>query len=308
MSPYYPMDFLYVPAVMSLGFIFFWLICKILRIRRSGVVHLAAILVAFAMSPFHPITVAVASLPFVLGFKSGRSTKVPIDPTDVLSHKIKVTDEQYFHLAEQHHAMVGSLQIQRFLLSPHIDPTQKLSFLFQGFGFGLDRYARGIALATSWFYITIWSAAAMTGSNELQILLFMLSLPFGTSMGQLWKYIKGHPGPPKPGIGGRAFRPTVLSFILSSLYDLTPALSAAVATYFFHQKLGLVLIVLDVLTGLLCLYLILVTIIAHMKKVSLLHDGIAIFGMGRPYGLRWSELTKLPYAKGITFFQEQTDC
>lgn len=290
MPPYYRVDIWYVSVVLGIGFVFFWLGCKIFRIKRSGIPHLAAIMVAFTLSPFHPIAVVVAALPFIIGFISGHSTKVRIDPTDALSQRIKMSDEEYAHLAEQHHTMLSSIGTQRFFHSPHVHPTQKLSFLFQGFG--LYRHARGIALTTSWFYIMVWSTASVTGSSELFFLLFMLSLPFGISMGLLWKYIKGHPGPPKAMIGGRAFRPTVLSFILSSLYSMTPAITAAMVTYFFHEKGGVVLIVLDVLTGLLCLYFILVTIFAHMKKISLLHDGIIISGISRPYGLRWLDVDK----------------
>ena len=120
----------------------------------------------------------------------------------------------------------------------------------------------------------------------------MLSLPFGTSIGLLWKYIKGHPGPTKPRIGGRTFRPTLLSFILSLLYGITPAITAAFITYFLYEKSGIVLIVLDIITGIFCIYLILQTVFVHLQKISLLDDGIVISGLIRPYGLRWSDIDK----------------
>jgi len=290
MTSYYGMDLLYVVVVLCVGFVFFWLICMVFRIRRAGVPHLAAIIVAFALSPFHPIAVVAAAPLFILGFVSGRSTKVHIDPTDVLSQRIKVSDVEYAHLAAQQLRMLQSATAAKFFLSPRFHWTQKLSFIFQGFG--LYRHARGIAVSTSWFYITVWSAASLNGSGELLLLLFMLSLPFGTSMGLLWKYIKGHPGPPKPRIGGRMFKPTGLSFMLSSLYRMTPAMSAAVVTYFFYEKGGVVLIIMDVLTGLFCLYLFLQTIFVHLQKISLLDEGIVISGVSRPHGLQWSEVDK----------------
>ena len=283
------MDFLYVLIILCVGSGFFWLVAKLLRIRRSGIPHLGAILVAFALSPFDPLAVVVAALPFTLGFLSGRSTKIALDPTDVFSPRVKLSDEEYSLQAETHHRMLGSLAAKHFFHNPHVHPTQKIPFLFQGFG--LYRHARGIALAASWFYITIWGWANM-GGGELYLLVFVLSLPFGTAMGFLWKYIKGHPGPPKPWIGGRAFRPTLTSFVLSSLYRMTPAMTAIAVTYFFYHKSGVVLIILDVLTGLFCIYLILQTIIVHLQKNSLLEDGIVISGLSRPYGLRWSDVDK----------------
>ena len=88
------------------------------------------------------------------------------------------------------------------------------------------------------------------------------------------------------------FKPTCISFILSSLYGITPAISAAVVTYFFYEKGGVLLIILDVLTGLFCLYLLLQTIIVHLQSISVLNEGIMISGMGRPYGLHWSDIDK----------------
>lgn len=290
MTSYNGREFLYVAVVLCVGFVFFWLICKVFRIKRGGVPHLAAIIVAFALSPFHPIAVVAATPLFILGFVSGRSTKVHIVPMDVLSQRIKVSDVEYAHLAEQHFRMLQSTTAAKFFLSPRFHWTQKLSFMFQGFR--LYRHARGMALFTSWLYITVWSTASLNGSAELLLLLFMLGLPFGTSMGLLWKYIKGHPGPPKHRIEGRMFKPTVLSFILSFLYRTSPAMTAAVVTYFYYEKGGVVLIILDVLTGLFCLYLLLQTIFVHLQKISLLDEGIVVSGVSQPYGLRWADVDK----------------
>lgn len=106
------------------------------------------------------------------------------------------------------------------------------------------------------------------------------------------KYIKGHRPPALPKITGQTFKPTLRSFIRSLIWDIAPAVTALVGAYFTYEKAGLIIIILGVLMGLFSLYLILQTIIVHLQKITLLDEGIFILGLGRPFGLRWSDIEK----------------
>jgi len=282
-------DLVYTLVLLCAGFAVVWLAAKVFHVRRAGVPHLGAILVAFLLSPFHPLAIVVAIVPFALGFLTGRSTKIAMDPTDPFSPRIKLSCEDYSRVAEQRHQFARSPAAQLFYENPRIHWTGKLSFLFQGFG--LYRHARGLALATSWLYISIWGWAN-SGNGDLYVLLFLLSLPFGNAMGSLWKYAKGHPGSRKPSIVGRPFRPTLWSFVHSSLYRMTPAMTGAAIVYFFYEKNGAIAVVTAVLSALFCIYLLLQTIVVHTQRIYLLDDAIVISGIGRPYGIPWSEVEK----------------
>lgn len=297
MPPYYSssnwtIDFLYTLSILAIGFLILWVFCKILRIKRLGIPEFGAIILAFGMSPLDLMAILWAVLPSILGFISGRSTKVLLDPTDITSPRVKLSDEEYAYRAEQYQMIMKSSEAQRFFLSPYHDVIEKQTMLFEGQRFGLYRHARSLALLTSLFYFSIWSAANQSYGTELYLLLCILSLPFGHVMGLLWKYIKGHPGPPKIEIGGKMCKPTIRSFIYSFLYSLSPAIGAGIMTYILYEQSKTLVIFLDAIAGLFCIYLLVQTIFVHLKKISLLEDGIIITGIVRPYGLRWTDIEK----------------
>lgn len=88
------------------------------------------------------------------------------------------------------------------------------------------------------------------------------------------------------------FKPTFRSFILSLLYRITPAFSAVIVTYFLYDKAKVFIIIVDVITGLFCLYMTLQTIMVHIQKITLLEEGILFSSFGRPFGFRWSDIEK----------------
>lgn len=298
-SPYYHQnsdDFFYIPMLLVISFCIFWLICKIFRIKRKGIAHFASIITGFLLTPFHPYALLFALFPFSLGFIAGRSTKIHLDPTNILSERIKISDIEYARHAEHYFRTIASGRAMRFFGSRYVHPTAKLAYLFQGLG--LYQHARGISLAMTWFYLWIWNATNMTGATELNVLVAMLGLPYGTSIGLLWKYIKGHPSPKKhrgPAdihIGGIIMKPTFRSFILSTLYRLTPAMSAIVISIFLIEKAKVFVIIADVVTAIFCLYLLISTIFVHLQKIYLLDDGIVIERLQSRYGVRWEQIQK----------------
>ena len=188
--------FLSVPLTLYVISLFLWIIFKIFRIHRPGLPTLLSIIIAFLLFvPFHPLRIAIAFIPFILGYVAGRSTSIPLDPTDTFSPKKKVSPIEYNHMAENFSKLIDSGRIvNSFFLNENVPFPDKLSLLYQRFGFGLYRKAPVIALITSPFYLIIWSLSIYEGSLESpsSILLFMLSLPFGTAIGELVKYVKGH--------------------------------------------------------------------------------------------------------------------
>ena len=285
-------DFVYVLVLLTVGFSVLWILCRIFGVKRLGVPELGAIVLAFGMSYFDYAALLWAIIPFLLGFISGRSTRVLLDPTDVTSPGVRLPDEEYAYRAEQYKLIMQSPEVQQYFLSPCHAPTEKLTLLFEGQGFGLYRHARILALLTSLFYITIWSTANQFHNTELYVLVCMLSLPFGYTIGLLWKYIRGHPGSREGDIGGDPCKPTFRSFMISFLYDCSPAIMAAIVTYFLHGKIGNWVVLLDVLAGLFCIFLLIQTILVHLRKFSLFEEGIVISGIGRPRGFRWEDFEK----------------
>jgi hypothetical protein len=120
----------------------------------------------------------------------------------------------------------------------------------------------------------------------------LLSLPQGTAIGMLWKYVRGHPGPAKPQIEGRHFRPTLWSFVGSSLYGCTPAIAAAIATYFQYDKHPTLILIADGITILLCLFLLFQCIVVHLQRLHITDEGIIIAGCWATYGIRWDDMQK----------------
>jgi hypothetical protein len=184
-------DVFAIPIILIVSFICFWFILRLFRYRRSGITQLLSILFTFILAPFNPIAIVIAIVPFILGFICGRSTRVPSDVTDRFSPRIKCSDIGYAKLVERHEYLISNLAIQEQMLSPYLSVHSKLSLLFPS-GFGIYRHSRSLAMVTSLGYLTIWGSAN-EGYSDLYGLLFFLSLPFGTAMGFLWKYLKGHP-------------------------------------------------------------------------------------------------------------------
>lgn len=288
------MTLLYVSGTLCVSFVLLWVIFKIFRIRRVGVPLLAAIIISFLLAPFHPVGIVIAAIPFTIGYICGRSTRVSINPVDTFSPKIKLRDEEYDLRATQLIEFAKTDRMSRIFLSENIHGPDKMSMMHELIGFHLYKNAPIIALLTSCFYLFIWSLVNLEGQllGELSLFLFMLSFPYGTTIGELVKYIKGHRSPALPKITGQTFKPTLRSFIRSLIWDISPAVTALVVTYFTYEKAGLIIIILGVLMGLFSLYLILQTIIVHLQKITLLDEGIFISGLGRPFGLRWSDIEK----------------
>jgi len=291
------MTLLYViGTTLCLSFVFFWVIFKIFRIRRAGVPHLVAIIISFLLAPFHPLGIITVAIPFAIGYICGRSTRVSINPFDTFSQRIKLRDEEYNLRAAQLIELEKGVEMERIFLTENIDWTDKMSLMFELMGFHLYKRAPIIALLTSSFYLFIWSLVNLEGQllGELSLFLFMLSFPYGTTIGELVKYIKGHQPPALPKIMGQTFKPTMRSFIRSFIWTISPAVTALLLIYirFRYEKTGLISILLGVLGGLSSLYLILQTIIVHLQKITLLDEGIFISGLGRPFGLRWSDIEK----------------
>lgn len=283
----------FATIILWISFAFFWIIFKIFRINRPGLSSLLAIIISFVLSPFHPFSFVVAVMPFALGYKAGRSTSLPVNPTDTFSSRVKVDDVEYRYRSEQFIELIKTYTVHRFLLSENVPWPDKMSLLYTRLGFSLYKGAPVIALLTSSFYLIIWNLVNLEGElmNPLSFLLFMLSLPYGTAMGELIKYIKGHRYI-QSRIEGQTFKPTIRSFILSFIYDISPAVTAALVTYFTHGKAGLIIIIPSALMGLFSLYLILQTIFVHLQKITVLNEGILISGFRRPYGLRWTDVEK----------------
>ena len=287
------MTLLYVSGTLCVSFVFFWVIFKIFRIRRAGVPHLVAIIISFLLLPFHPRGIITAAIPFTIGYICGRSTRVSINPSDTFSPRIKLSDEEYNLRATQLIELEKGVEMERMILSENIQWTDKMSMMHELMGFHLYKRAPIIALLTSCFYLFIWSFVNLEGQlqGELSLFLFMLSFPYGTTIGELVKYIKGHRPPALPKITGQSFKPTLRSFIRSLIWDISPIVTASLVTYFMHDKAeSIVIIIIDVIAVLFSLYLILQTIIVHLQKITLLNEGIFISGLGKPFGLRWSDI------------------
>jgi hypothetical protein len=163
---------------------------------RPGLPSLLAIITSFVLAPFHPFGLIVAVIPFTLGYKTGRSTLLPLNPTDTFSPRVKVSDEEYGYIAEDFIVQMSERTAQRIFSSEQVPWPDKMSLWFSGLGFGLYKIAPMLALGTTWFYVTIWSLANLEGElwGRSYPLLFILSLPYGTAIGNLVKQVKGHRG------------------------------------------------------------------------------------------------------------------
>jgi hypothetical protein len=286
-----PMELGQVFISLAVGLLVSWCICKLFRIRRAGVPQFSAIVLTFVlMTAFNPFSMIVSIVPFLLGFLAGRSTKVALIPTDTFSPRVKLSDVEYAYRAEQHYRFLHTRVAGRFFSDPRIPAPDKLSLLSQGFG--IYRHARLLALLSSWFYFSVWNVASYSGNRDLYIVLCILSLPQGTAFGMLWKYVRGHPGPPRPHIGGNRFKPTLRSFVLSSLYGFSPAIGASTVTYFQYEKHPTLTMVIDGITLLVCLLWLVQGIVVHLQQLYITDEGIVISGWAAPYGLQWSDIRR----------------
>lgn len=188
--------FIFPLVTLGASYAFFWVILKLLRVRRKGLPSLLAIITSFVLAPFHPFGLAIAAMPFILGYKAGRSTSLPVNPTDTFSPRVKVSDEEYGYRAEQFRELMYSIATQRFLLSEWVPWPDKMSLMFTWHGFGLYRRAPLLAAVATPFHVAIWSLANLEGElwGSHSLLLFLLSLPYGTALGNLVKYVKAQRG------------------------------------------------------------------------------------------------------------------
>ncbi|MFQ5880123.1 MAG: hypothetical protein ACE5IZ_08130, partial [Dehalococcoidia bacterium] len=162
---------------------------------------LLSIIASFVLAPFHPLGVAVALVPFGIGYLAGRSTSVPIDSTDAFSPRVDVRDTEYGYRAAQFSNMMRSQAAEDFLSSDRMPVPDQLSVMATWYGFGLFRNAPSLALSATWLYLAIWSLANWEGKlwETSSALLFLLSLPYGTAIGLLVKHVAADPGRPKAG-------------------------------------------------------------------------------------------------------------
>lgn len=293
--------FLAVPITLFGISLFLWILFKIFRIHRPGLPTLLSIIITFLLLvPFHPFGILIAIIPFILGYIPGRSTSIPVNPTDTFSPRRKVSPIEYNRIAENfinwmNYEITSGRIANSFFANEYVPYPDKLSLLHQRLGFGLYRKAPVIALIMSCFYLIIWPISIYEGESPLYILLFMLSFPYGTVIGELVKYVKGHKKQKikkQYNIEGDTYKPTFRSFISSFFYRISPAFSAAVFTYLLYDKAKILVIIGDVVTGLFCLYMAIQTIVVHIQKITLLEEGILFSGFGRPYGFRWSYFEK----------------
>src|ERR1043165_7964275 len=157
-------------------------VLKVLGLYSRGLPTLIATLAALCVSPFHWPTAALAVLPFALGFKSGRTTRVMQIPGDFLS-MVSLTPRAYTAWAKRM-ALVGySEEMSALMLSPRLDWSEKMHLIMHMWTAAIYRRAPLWVLITAPFYFWFWSMA------NTAVLIAMISLPFGAAVGMLLTFV-----------------------------------------------------------------------------------------------------------------------
>lgn len=190
MNIYLTNSFAYYLVIFGAVMPIIWMVCRLLQVKSPGIPVFGAVFTALILSPFHPVVLAISAIPFVIGFRVGRSTKVALDPTDAFSQRVKLSDEEYAVRIENINEAIMSARGQEYFHSPYVSPTNKLTLLFEGNN--LYSLSRGVATTYSLLYFPIFSTAVYPGGTGFTFILFLLSFPYGYSIGMLWKYMKGN--------------------------------------------------------------------------------------------------------------------
>lgn len=96
----------------------------------------------------------------------------------------------------------------------------------------------------------------------------------------------------KRSITGRKLKPTARSFFSSLLFDLSPCVVAAILTVFLIERMRIIVIIGDIISGLVALSALLTTISVHSRKVVVSESGLALCGLGGELSLAWSDVQK----------------
>jgi hypothetical protein len=87
------------------------------------------------------------------------------------------------------------------------------------------------------------------------------------------------------------YKPTLSSFLASLAYDLSPVILAGVVSFFMWENINIFMLTASILMGILSLYCLLQTIIAHRQMIYVDEQMIAIsgyFGLNRY--IHWSQV------------------
>lgn len=88
----------------------------------------------------------------------------------------------------------------------------------------------------------------------------------------------------------KTYKPTFTSFIGSFLYDISPAMTAAVITYFLSDSIHWTMWIASGLMIILSLYLITQSIFVHFRRLYLDDNFIGVSGPMLKVAIRWQDI------------------
>ncbi|MFH1050857.1 MAG: hypothetical protein V1779_08020 [bacterium] len=174
------------------GLLIVLLILNIISIRRKGLPSLYSILITFIFQPFYYYGFLLCTLPFIIGYITGRSTKKQIDPGDMFSKRIKLSDAQYLNFVNQVLNLPNSIAGRRLIVNGPSNVKQSLMWhSFDAFLFKISPFI-SILISPGFFYY--WHLSYLTGElwNQYSLTLIFGSWAYGTGIGYLVKYYKAN--------------------------------------------------------------------------------------------------------------------
>jgi|GEM_PF-3393823 len=270
------------------------LVLTLLGGHRKGATIPLAVAAAFVLVPFHSPLLLLAIIPFALGFASGKTTRVTVDPADPFN-TIELTPQQY-HLHQMRLLeLKRSRQFGRLMDRPETHMFQKLQLMMEIQGASLYRASPIWTVGLSIFYVWTWAIANGSG-DELSAgakgIVLLAALPYGTLMGRLYTYIRGHSLPlPR---ADYVFSPTMRSFLITTAQAAAATGVVAIVLLFLPARLfapSMNRIALIVVAAIF-LWRLAQTIYVHRGKLIVSPEGFLMWRAGRAYGALWPDVKK----------------